>query len=104
MLGNLIENAFDALRAMPTDLPSEVTVSIREGAHGLLLSVDDTGPGIPEEVKPHIFQRGFSTKGDGRGTGLALVYDTIQAYNGTIRVETEVGVGTSFIITLDDHT
>lgn len=104
VLGNLIENAFDALRAMPTDLPSEVTVSIREGAHGLLLSVDDTGPGIPEEVKPHIFQRGFSTKGDGRGTGLALVYDTIQAYNGTIRVETEVGVGTSFIITLDDHT
>lgn len=60
-------------RGAPADVPSEVTVSIREGAHGLLLSVDDTGPGMTEEVKQHIFERGFSTKGDGRGTGLALV-------------------------------
>ena len=88
----------------PADVPSEVTVSIREGAHGLLLSVDDTGPGMTEEVKQHIFERGFSTKGDGRGTGLALVRDIIETYNGTIRVESDLGVGTSFIITLTDHT
>ena len=104
VLGNLIENSFDAMRGAPADVPSEVTVSIREGAHGLLLSVDDTGPGMTEEVKQHIFERGFSTKGDGRGTGLALVQDIIETYNGTIRVESDLGVGTSFIITLTDHT
>lgn len=104
VLGNLIENSFDAMRGAPADVPSEVTVSIREGAHGLLLSVDDTGPGMTEEVKQHIFERGFSTKGDGRGTGLALVRDIIETYNGTIRVESDLGVGTSFIITLTDHT
>lgn len=104
ILGNLIDNAFDAMRGAPADLPSEVTVSIREGPHALLLSVDDTGPGMTEEVREKIFQRGFSTKGEGRGTGLALVQDIIKAYNGSIRVESDVGVGTSFIITLEDHT
>lgn len=103
VLGNLIENAFDAMRTAPADVPSEVTVSIREGKRGLLLSVDDTGPGIPPEIRDQIFQRGFSTKGDGRGTGLALVRDVIEAYHGTIRVESEPGVGTSFIITLSGN-
>ena len=103
ILGNLIENAFDALQGAPSDMPSEVTVSIREGAHGLLLSVDDTGPGMTQEVRQHIFDRGFSTKGENRGTGLSLVKDTLDAYNGTIRVESEPGVGTSFIITLSDR-
>ena len=103
VLGNLIENAFDALQGAPSDVPSEVTVSIREGARGLLLSVDDTGPGMTQEGQQHIFARGFSTKGEGRGTGLSLVKDTLDAYNGTIRVESEPGVGTSFIITLNDR-
>lgn len=103
VLGNLIENAFDAMRGAPADVPSEVTVSIREDSRGLLLSVDDTGPGMTEEVKEHLFQRGFSTKGEGRGTGLALVHEMIEAYHGTIRVESELGVGTSFIITLTEQ-
>ena len=62
VLGNLIENAFDALLA-PAWGASEVTVSIREGQHGLVISVDDTGPGMTEEVRAHIFDKGFSTKG-----------------------------------------
>lgn len=103
VLGNLIENAFDAMRTAPADVPSEVTVSIREGKHALLLSVDDTGPGISPEIRNQIFRRGFSTKGEGRGTGLALVHDVIEAYHGSIRVESELGVGTSFIITLSDQ-
>ena len=103
VLGNLIENAFDALLGAPPGEASEVTVSIREGQHGLVISVDDTGPGMTEEVRAHIFDKGFSTKVDSRGTGLSLVQDTLAAYGGTIRVESEPGVGTSFIITLDDQ-
>ena len=103
VLGNLIENAFEALLGAPPGGASEVTVSIREGRHGLLVSVDDTGPGMTEEVRAHIFDKGFSTKGENRGTGLPLVKETLEAYNGTIRVESEPGVGTSFIITLNDH-
>ena len=58
---------------------------------------------MTDEVRAHLFDKGFSTKGENRGTGLSLVKDTLEAYNGTIRVESEPGVGTSFIITLNDH-
>lgn len=100
ILGNLTENAFDALRDAPENAQKEVTVSIREGEHGMLISVDDSGAGIAADRLDHIFERGFSTKGEGRGTGLSLVKETVDAFHGTIRVESEPGIGSSFIITV----
>ena len=76
----------------------EVSVSIREEENGLLLCVEDTGPGIPVDLQGKLFQRGATTKGRGRGTGLALVQEVVDAYQGEIRVETEAGVGTSFFV------
>ena len=102
ILGNLTENAFDALRSAPENAQKEVTVSIREGEHGMLLSVDDSGTGMAAPQLDRIFERGFSTKGEGRGTGLSLVKETVDAFGGTIRVESEPGIGSSFIITLSD--
>lgn len=102
VLGNLIENAFEAMRHTPSSSTAEVTVSVRDGSHGLLISVDDTGPGMIPEVREHIFERGYSTKGDGHGVGLALVYEIVEAYHGTMRVESEPGIGTSFIITFTE--
>ncbi len=104
ILGNLTENAFDALRDAPENAQKEVTVSIREGEHGMLISVDDSGPGIPEKLLPRIFERGFSTKGSGRGTGLSLVKETVDAFHGTIHVESEPEIGSSFIITVAETT
>lgn len=100
ILGNLIENAFDSLRNAPETVQKEVTVSIREGEHGMLISVDDSGAGIAADKLDRIFERGFSTKGEGRGTGLSLVKETVDAFHGTIRVESEPGIGSSFIITV----
>ena len=100
ILGNLTENAFDALRDAPENAQKEVTVSIREGEHGMLISVDDSGAGIAADKLDRIFERGFSTKGEGRGTGLSLVKETVDAFHGTIRVESEPGIGSSFIITV----
>ena len=79
-----------------------MTVSIREGEHGMLLSVDDSGAGMAAPQLDRIFERGFSTKGEGRGTGLSLVKETVDAFGGTIRVESEPGIGSSFIITSSD--
>ena len=45
-----------------------------------------------------MFEQGFSTKGEGRGTGLALVQSIVQAYGGDVRVESVVGLGTTFTI------
>ena len=98
ILGNLIENAFEAFAAAPPHAGSEVDISIREDAAGLLLSVDDNGPGMPPELAQRIFEPGVTTKGDGHGTGLALVRRITAAYHGEVRVESTQGVGSSFIV------
>lgn len=97
ILGNLIENAMEALN-QTSRTPKEITVGIREDHLGLLLTVDDTGPGMSQEAAKHVFSRGFSTKGDGRGTGLSLVKEVADAYGGEIRVESSPGEGASFIV------
>ena len=97
LLGNLIENAVEVLNTPIRD-PKEITVSIREEEEDLYLCVEDTGPGISAEAMEYIFQKGYSTKGEGRGTGLALVKELVDTYRGEIRAESESGVGTSFFL------
>ena len=99
ILGNLIENAFDALADAPADILHEVTVSLCESDHGLILSVDDNGPGMEEAMRARLFHRGATTKGTGHGTGLFLVKRAVDTYGGEIRVESTKGVGSSFIVT-----
>jgi len=97
ILGNLIENAIEVLN-QSRSATKEIFVSIRENPDSLLLCVEDTGPGIPAALRRTMFQRGASTKGRHRGTGLSLVQEVVDAYHGEIRVESENGVGTSFFI------
>ena len=97
ILGNLIENAIEGLNQSRCTT-KEISVSTREGEDSLLLCVEDTGPGIPAELRETLFQRGVSTKGRSRGTGLSLVHEVVEAYHGEIRVESESGVGTSFFL------
>lgn len=97
VLGNLIENAIESLNQSRQGI-KEVSVSIREEGSGLLLCVEDTGPGIPASLRRTLFQQGSTTKGRGRGTGLSLVQEVVDAYQGEIRVESEIGVGTSFFV------
>ncbi|GAB4263909.1 MAG: hypothetical protein Kow0080_02640 [Candidatus Promineifilaceae bacterium] len=68
----------------------------------LVLTVQDTGEGIPEEHLPRIFEPFFTTKGPDRGTGLGLsqVYGIIKQHEGYIDVFSKMGVGTTFIIYL----
>ena len=96
-MGNLIENASEGLNQSHRE-PREVYVSIRETRESLLLGVEDTGPGIPDSLREHLFDRNVSSKGPGRGTGLALVREVADAYRGSIRVESAPDVGTSFFV------
>lgn len=98
VLGNLIENAFDAFAQTPGRTLHEVSVSVREGEQGLILSVDDNACGMSDEVRRHLFERGATSKGKGHGTGLYLVKQIVDAYHGDIRVESTRGVGSSFVI------
>ena len=64
----------------------------------LLITTDDTGSGIEEGNIDRIFENGFSTKGNGRGTGLYQVKKLVENAGGNINVESQEGVGTSFTV------
>jgi signal transduction histidine kinase len=64
------------------------------------MSIADTGQGISDSDLPHIFEPFFSTKPEGSGIGLALVYRVVEEHGGSIEVRSRVGDGTTFILTL----
>ena len=102
IIGNLLDNAMDSMNQI-TNLTKELSVGIFTEPHAILISVDDTGKGISPENQKRIFENGFSTKGNGRGTGLFVVNNLIKKYGGTISVESESVAGTSFTVTLTDE-
>ena len=101
IIGNLIENALDALNST-NKFPKNLTVGIYTQPHAMIINVDDTGTGISDNIKNKLFENGFSTKGNDRGTGLYIVNELIKKYNGTIAFDSEENAGTSFTITLTD--
>ena len=68
----------------------------------VLMSVRDTGSGIPPEVLEHVFEPFYTTKprGEGTGLGLSTVYGIVKSHGGVVEVESEVGRGTTFRILL----
>ncbi|MES2952244.1 MAG: ATP-binding protein [Pseudomonadota bacterium] len=95
---NLVVNAAHAIGS------ERGKITIRTGIEGdnAWFSVTDTGAGIPKEVLPRIFDPFYTTKpiGKGTGLGLSLSYGIIQKHHGTIDVQTEIGKGTTFRVTM----
>ncbi len=67
---------------------------------GVIIQIEDTGEGIPPENLGRIFDYYFTTKEKGIGLGLPLAHKIIQAHGGSIEVESALGKGTTFRITL----
>ncbi|BCB88994.1 hypothetical protein Psuf_063070 [Phytohabitans suffuscus] len=84
VVGNLVDNALEAVAG--TDPPRRVTVLVQATAERVLVRVTDTGPGLPAEQVADAFRRGWSTKREGRGLGLALVGQVIERYGGSYEV------------------
>ncbi|MCV2490030.1 sensor histidine kinase [Geodermatophilus sp. YIM 151500] len=106
IVGNLVDNAIDA--ALAGDPPREVALLLWSEGGVLTVTVEDSGPGIPEDEAAHVFERGFSTKDDGtvpgspgRGLGLALVAAAVRRNGGTITVRP--GPGARFRVTLPER-
>ncbi|MFE7098567.1 sensor histidine kinase [Streptomyces erythrochromogenes] len=95
VLGNLIDNAVDAVTAVPG---ARIAVTLRPERDELLLRVADNGPGLPEGVD--VFRRGWSGKGEGRGLGLALVAQVAQRYGGAVVAAQGPGGGAEFTVRL----
>ena len=77
-------------------------IHTRKLGDNLQIKVEDNGNGIPQKILDKIFQPFFTTKptGQGTGLGLSLAYDIIKAHGGEIKVETEEGEGSEFVIQL----
>ncbi len=112
---NLVVNARDAMpdggkislrtRNVPESEAASFTYRGMPGADYVLIEVEDTGTGIPDEVMEKIFEPFFTTKEQNKGTGLGLsmVYGIIKQTGGYIYADTELGKGTTFRIFLPRH-
>jgi PAS domain S-box-containing protein len=95
ILTNLATNA---VQAMPSG--GKLTINTHSKADKLIIDVEDTGVGIPDEVKPKLFKPMTSTKAKGQGLGLSVVKRLVEAQNGSINFESKVGNGTKFRVEL----
>jgi signal transduction histidine kinase len=99
MLQNLITNAVQAMQE-----EGKLTIEAIKKNDMVVLSVEDTGTGIPEEAKAKMFTPLFTTKSKGQGLGLAVVRRLVDALNGTISFESTAGKGTKFTVELPQNT
>jgi PAS domain S-box-containing protein len=97
---NLTKNAYDAMKEGGT-----FRIATRLEGQQVTVRVADSGCGMPESIVHRVFDPFFTTKGpsEGTGLGLAICHDIIDKHGGSISVESEVGKGTAFTITLPVH-
>ena len=87
VLGNLIDNARDALLESVDNPRKRIRLAIEETAGAYTFRVANNGPMIPKAVQRDIFQLGFTTKSDGHGSGLSIVREILERYGGSVDVE-----------------
>jgi nitrogen fixation/metabolism regulation signal transduction histidine kinase len=96
LLNNLLKNAIEATPDHRCDIQ---IVTRREGERAVL-EVADNGPGLPPEIREHIFEPHFTTKRQGSGLGLVIVKRIVEEHGGAIEVESEPGKGTRFRVVI----
>ena len=89
VLGNLIDNARDALAADAENPSKRILLAIDETPGAFNFRVSNNGPAIPPQLQRSIFQMGFTTKSDGHGSGLSIVEEIMARYGGEIRVASD---------------
>ncbi|MGB4661247.1 MAG: ATP-binding protein, partial [Mobilitalea sp.] len=100
---NIIVNAAQAIKTQKRSSLGSIMVRAKKTDQKVIIEISDDGPGIPAENLSKIFEPFYTTKdvGQGTGLGLSISYDIIvNKHKGTIDVQSELGKGTTFIITL----
>jgi len=99
VIGNITRNARQAI--LRSAQPGEVTISAAETAREWVIRIRDTGPGLPEKARAHLFEpfRGGASTG-GTGLGLSIAAELVRGHGGTLTLETSDASGTVFRITL----
>jgi signal transduction histidine kinase len=98
---NLALNAMDAIATSPRNRrDGEVVVGTSTGKDTVEIFVRDTGPGLPPDVLPRIFEPFYSTKAHGLGMGLAIVRSIVERHRGEVHAENQAAGGAVFRIRL----
>lgn len=92
---NLVLNAAEAMQD-----GGELSICARLDGVMIVITFDDTGPGLAPEIMPHLFEPFFSTRHDGTGLGLAVSHEIVTAHGGTLEAVNRSEPGASFIVTL----
>jgi len=101
VLLNLFSNAADALRGAKSAMPRIVVrTRLKLAAGQVELTIEDNGPGLPDEAMRRLFEPHFTTKPEGHGIGLPASYRIIQNHGGRISAQNVAGSGARFTITL----
>jgi len=99
-LVNLVLNAFEAMKETGGKLTLSVATASFDGRNGVEIDIEDTGPGIPPELREQIFNPFFTTKKEGVGLGLSQVSKIVDDHRGWIRLSSEPGKGACFRVFL----
>lgn len=104
VLVNIVSNAHQAMRDTPPPRRLSLTSRLHPGRQRIELTVSDTGPGVPPEMRPRLFEPFFTTKpvGLGTGLGLSICLGIVERHGGTIRLEDRADGqrGAAFVIEL----
>ena len=95
LLLNVLKNG---LQAMPDG--GKLHVELKDATSAAIITIGDSGIGIPPESIPHIFDPFWTSKARGTGLGLALCRKVVLEHGGNLTVESTLGVGTTFTVTL----
>ncbi|MCP4996332.1 MAG: GHKL domain-containing protein [Gammaproteobacteria bacterium] len=98
---NLLRNAIEAIAEAGVQMRDiRILTRMDDSARVVVTSVADTGPGLSEEIKNHLFTPFVTTKPKGMGLGLSISLGIIEAHNGNLFLETEPNAGAMFRFTL----
>jgi len=96
VFSNLISNACEAIGEQGGKLTIRARPRVSGLRHEVVVEIEDTGPGVPVDLREQIFNPFFTTKKSGVGLGLAIVTKIVDAHGGTVRVRSEPGHGACF--------
>ena len=97
IITNLVANA---RQAKHDDRDNIINLDVEQRQKRVIITVDDNGTGIPEELYDRIFEPNFTSKTSGTGLGLTMVRKMVEDYKGEISVKSELGKGSTFTISL----
>ena len=103
VIGNLLDNAVDAVVARSDGEVRKVEFSVFDESHTILISVRDSGEGMTDDVRDRIFEPGFSTKGKERGYGLFNLRNAVESIGGDVSASCISGKGCEFVVCLPNR-